>query len=107
MAAYIVALGGLVTGIPIIALCADYMFGLLNRCVAFFARLPLSSVRVARFPIWLTLLIGVVAALVGTFLAAAIGVDKTDGVDWIELILQIGLAAVGVAAISAVRSRSR
>ena len=56
MAAYIVALGGLVTGIPIIALCADHMFGLLNRCVAFFARLPLSSVRVARFPIWLTLL---------------------------------------------------
>ena len=54
--AYIVALGGLVTGIPIIALCADHMFGLLNRCVAFFARLPLSSVRVARFPIWLTLL---------------------------------------------------
>jgi uncharacterized membrane protein YeaQ/YmgE (transglycosylase-associated protein family) len=58
-------------------------------------------------PIWLTLLIGVVAAFVGTFLAAAIGVDKTDGVDWIELFLQIGLAAVGVAAISAVRSRSR
>jgi uncharacterized membrane protein YeaQ/YmgE (transglycosylase-associated protein family) len=51
-------------------------------------------------PIWLTLVIGVVAALIGTFLAAAVGVDDTPGIDWIELILQVGLAAVGVAIIA-------
>jgi len=46
---------------------------------------------------WLTLVIGVVAALVGTFIAAAFGVAKTPGVDWIELILQVALAAGGIA----------
>jgi len=48
-------------------------------------------------PIWLTLVIGVVAALLGTLLAGALDVAETDGVDWIELILQVALAAVGVA----------
>ena len=56
-------------------------------------------------PIWLTLLIGVVAALVGTLLAGAIGVDDTPGIDWIELALQVGLAALGVAAIAGARAR--
>ncbi|MFI1993505.1 GlsB/YeaQ/YmgE family stress response membrane protein [Actinoplanes sp. NPDC020271] len=58
-----------------------------------------------RIPIWLTILIGVVAALIGTFIAAAIGVDDTDGIDWIELILQIGLAALGVALAAGARAR--
>jgi uncharacterized membrane protein YeaQ/YmgE (transglycosylase-associated protein family) len=49
-----------------------------------------------RIPIWLTLLIGIVAALLGTLLAAALGVDDTAGIDWIELILQVAVAAVGV-----------
>ena len=48
-------------------------------------------------PLWLTLVIGVVAAFLGTLLAAAVGVDDTPGIDWIELILQVGLAAGGVA----------
>ncbi|GAA2889709.1 hypothetical protein Acy02nite_32320 [Actinoplanes cyaneus] len=56
-------------------------------------------------PIWLTLVIGVVAALIGTFIAAAIGVDDTPGIDWIELILQIGLAALGVAIAAGARAR--
>jgi uncharacterized membrane protein YeaQ/YmgE (transglycosylase-associated protein family) len=56
-------------------------------------------------PIWLTLVIGVVAALVGTLLAGAFGVDDTPGIDWIELILQVGLAAAGVAAVAGVRAR--
>ena len=47
-------------------------------------------------PLWLTLVIGVVAAFVGTLLAAALGVDDTPGIDWIELILQVAVAAVGV-----------
>jgi uncharacterized membrane protein YeaQ/YmgE (transglycosylase-associated protein family) len=47
-------------------------------------------------PIWLTIVIGIVAALVGTLIAAALGVANTAGIDWIELLLQIALAAVGV-----------
>jgi len=58
-------------------------------------------------PIWLTLVIGVVAAFLGTLLAAAIGVDDTPGIDWIELILQVALAAAGVALVAGVRGRRR
>lgn len=57
-------------------------------------------------PIWLTLVIGIVAALVGTALAAGIGVAETGGIDWIELFLQIALAAIGVVLISRYRGRS-
>ena len=56
-------------------------------------------------PIWLTLAIGVVAALLVTFVAAAVGVDDTRGIDWIELILQIGFAAVGVAIAAGIKQR--
>ncbi|BCY06853.1 GlsB/YeaQ/YmgE family stress response membrane protein [Actinoplanes sp. L3-i22] len=58
-------------------------------------------------PIWLTLLVGVVAGLAGTFIAAALGVDDTDGIDWIELALQVGLAAVGVALVAGAGRRRR
>jgi uncharacterized membrane protein YeaQ/YmgE (transglycosylase-associated protein family) len=56
-------------------------------------------------PIWLTLLIGVVAAILGTLLAGAFGVANTRGIDWIELALQVGLAAVGVALAGGVARR--
>lgn len=49
-----------------------------------------------RIPIWLTVLIGIVAALIGTFAANALGVSATRGIDWIELIIQLALAAGGV-----------
>ncbi|MEU7831214.1 MULTISPECIES: GlsB/YeaQ/YmgE family stress response membrane protein [unclassified Nonomuraea] len=49
-----------------------------------------------RIPIWLTIVIGVVAALVGTAFAAALGVADTRGIDWIELGIQVALAALGV-----------
>jgi uncharacterized membrane protein YeaQ/YmgE (transglycosylase-associated protein family) len=58
-------------------------------------------------PIWLTLLIGVVAAILGTLLAGAFGVADTPGIDWIELILQVALAAVGVAIVAGVWGRRR
>lgn len=47
-------------------------------------------------PIWLTILVGVIAACVGTLIAAALSVNDTKGIDWIELIIQIALAVVGV-----------
>ena len=60
-----------------------------------------------RIPIWLTLLIGVVAALVGTLVASAFGVAETRGVDWIELALQVAFAAGGVALVTGAAGRSR
>ncbi|MCS0604900.1 GlsB/YeaQ/YmgE family stress response membrane protein [Streptomyces sp. LP11] len=52
-----------------------------------------------------TIVIGIVAALIGSALAAALGVADTKGVDWIEWLIQIALAAVGVAALSRVKVR--
>jgi len=49
-------------------------------------------------PIWLTVLCGVVGALLGNFLASAIGVRHTGGVDWIRHVLQLVGALVVVAA---------
>ena len=47
-------------------------------------------------PIWLTIVIGIVAAIVGTLLARAIGLATGPGFHIGELIVQIVLAALGV-----------
>jgi uncharacterized membrane protein YeaQ/YmgE (transglycosylase-associated protein family) len=48
-------------------------------------------------PIWLTIVVGIVAAFVGTFLARAFGIPTaTSGIDWLELIVQVIVAAVFV-----------
>jgi uncharacterized membrane protein YeaQ/YmgE (transglycosylase-associated protein family) len=49
-----------------------------------------------RIPMWLTIVIGIIAALFGTFIARQFGWAETDGIDWLELIIQVGLAAFGV-----------
>ncbi|MFC7545885.1 GlsB/YeaQ/YmgE family stress response membrane protein [Plantactinospora sp. GCM10030261] len=51
-------------------------------------------------PIWLTIAIGIVAALLGSLFAYAVGVGDTEGFDWIEFIFQVAFAAVGVALMS-------
>ncbi|SMD19445.1 hypothetical protein [Lentzea albidocapillata] len=43
-----------------------------------------------------TILVGIVAALLGTAAATVLGVAETPGIDWIELALQVGLAGAGV-----------
>jgi len=53
--------------------------------------------------ILLTIGVGIVAAIIGTALAQQVGVATTDGVDWIELVFQIALAAIGVGAVAALR----
>jgi len=58
-------------------------------------------------PIWLTIVIGIVAAFVGTLIASALHVANTRGVDWIELLIQVILAAVGVAIVAGVAGRRR
>ncbi|MDX3784091.1 GlsB/YeaQ/YmgE family stress response membrane protein [Streptomyces europaeiscabiei] len=54
-----------------------------------------------------TILVGIAAAFVGTGIAAAFDVADSKGVDWIEWLIQIGLAALGVAALDRVRARRR
>lgn len=46
---------------------------------------------------------GIVAAFLGSAIAAGLGVADTDGVDWIEWLIQIALAAVGVTALARTR----
>ncbi|WP_328743879.1 GlsB/YeaQ/YmgE family stress response membrane protein [Streptomyces sp. NBC_00285] len=52
-----------------------------------------------------TIAIGIIAAFIGTGIAAGLDVANTKGVDWIEWLIQIALAAVGVAAVSKVKVR--
>ena len=56
-------------------------------------------------PIWLTILVGIVAALLGSVIAGALGFRETGGIDWLELLLQIALAAVGVALVAGIGGR--
>ncbi|HEY6592622.1 MAG TPA: GlsB/YeaQ/YmgE family stress response membrane protein [Asanoa sp.] len=58
-------------------------------------------------PIWLTMVIGVAAALLGSAIARAGGFVNTSGIDWRELLLQVVLAAVGVALVVGVAGRRR
>ncbi|RZB18992.1 GlsB/YeaQ/YmgE family stress response membrane protein [Streptomyces sp. F001] len=58
-----------------------------------------------RIGILWTILVGIAAALVGTAIAGALDVADTDGVDWVEWLIQIGLAALGVAALDRARVR--
>jgi len=86
-----------VTGI-ITALIVGLIIGALGRLVV-----PGKQ----NIPLWLTLVIGVVAALLGTVIARATGVADTKGVDWIELLFQVVLAAVGVFLVASMMGRNR
>ncbi len=48
-------------------------------------------------PVWLTIVVGIVAAFVGSFIANLLGVKETSGFDWIEFFIQVAVAAAGVA----------
>ncbi|MBB5787902.1 GlsB/YeaQ/YmgE family stress response membrane protein [Jiangella mangrovi] len=54
-------------------------------------------------PIWLTVAIGIVAALIGSAIVGPL--RDTDGIDWIEIIVQVALAAVGVLLATSMRSK--
>ncbi|WP_342435977.1 GlsB/YeaQ/YmgE family stress response membrane protein [Pseudofrankia saprophytica] len=43
-------------------------------------------------PLWATVVLGIIGALIGNVIASAIGVRHTGGIDWIRHILQIGVA---------------
>ncbi|MBB5776888.1 GlsB/YeaQ/YmgE family stress response membrane protein [Nonomuraea angiospora] len=54
----------------------------------------------------LTIVVGIVAALLGTLIAQVLGVETTPGIDWIELVMQVVLAIVGVGLVAGLRRGS-
>lgn len=49
-----------------------------------------------RISIIVTILIGIVAAFVGTWLASLVGLNETKGIDFWEVVIQVVLAALFV-----------
>lgn len=45
-------------------------------------------------PLWLTILCGIGGVLIGYYVAAALGVAATPGIDWIRWIISILVAAI-------------
>jgi uncharacterized membrane protein YeaQ/YmgE (transglycosylase-associated protein family) len=80
-----------VLGLIISAIVVGLIIGALGRLV-----LPGRQ----NISIWLTIAIGIVAALIGSLIANALGVGNTNGIDWIKLIIQVALAAGGVALVA-------
>ncbi|MFD9894947.1 GlsB/YeaQ/YmgE family stress response membrane protein [Amycolatopsis sp. NPDC058986] len=56
-------------------------------------------------PIWLTIVVGIIAAFVGTAIARGLGYADTKGIDWLEIITQVVLAAIGVSIAAGVYGR--
>jgi uncharacterized membrane protein YeaQ/YmgE (transglycosylase-associated protein family) len=57
-------------------------------------------------PVWLTIVVGIIAAFIGTALARALGIPTaTSGVDWMELLVQLIVAVVGVGLVSGMYGR--
>jgi uncharacterized membrane protein YeaQ/YmgE (transglycosylase-associated protein family) len=55
-----------------------------------------------------TVLVGIVSAFIGTAIARAIGIPTaTNGVDWLELLVQVVVAALGVALVASLMGRRR
>lgn len=58
-------------------------------------------------PLWATVCLGILGALIGNVIAGAIGVRHTGGIDWIRHILQIGVACALVALVGPFAARAR
>jgi uncharacterized membrane protein YeaQ/YmgE (transglycosylase-associated protein family) len=56
-------------------------------------------------PIWLTVGVGVGAALIGSAVVGSL--NNTDGWDWVELFVQVVLAVIGVMAAAALYGRGK
>ncbi|MDT9684033.1 GlsB/YeaQ/YmgE family stress response membrane protein [Streptomyces sp. TRM76323] len=56
-------------------------------------------------PLWLTVVLGIVGAVVGNALASAFGVRDTGGIDWIRHIFQVGVAALLISFVSPMWAR--
>lgn len=56
-------------------------------------------------PLWLTIVVGIVAAFIGGFLYTKFGGAPTPGIDWIKFLVQLVLAVVGVGVVSGVYAK--
>ena len=56
-------------------------------------------------PLWLTVVCGIGGVLIGYYLAAALGVEATRGIDWTRWIISIIVAAVLVMIAASVTGR--
>ncbi|HRC11608.1 MAG: GlsB/YeaQ/YmgE family stress response membrane protein [Actinomycetales bacterium] len=54
----------------------------------------------------ITAAIGIVAALIGWWVAGVLGVQSTSGIDWLRWIISIIIAAVGIVGYGAVTKKS-
>ena len=77
---------------------AGIIVGLLDRFVAPGNR--------DNIPLWLTVLCGIGGVLIGYYVAAALGVEATKGIDWIRWIISIIVAAILVMIAATVTGRS-
>jgi len=60
-----------------------------------------------KIPFWLTILAGIVGALVGNLLAGAFGVEATSGFDWWRHIFQVIAAIIAVTLAAAIYPKAR
>ncbi len=61
-----------------------------------------------RIGMLLTILVGIVSAFVGTAIARAVGIPTaTNGIDWMELLVQVVVAALGAALVASLMGRRR
>lgn len=58
-------------------------------------------------PLWATILAGIAGVLIGWYVAAALGVQETPGVDWIRWIISIVVAAILVMVTASLMGRNR
>ena len=56
-------------------------------------------------PLWLTVICGIGGVVIGYYLAGALGVDDTSGIDWIRWIISIIVAAVLVVIAATITGR--
>lgn len=53
-----------------------------------------------------TVIIGIIGAVVGYFLAALLGVESTGGIDWIRWIISIVVAIIGIGVYLGMKGRA-
>jgi uncharacterized membrane protein YeaQ/YmgE (transglycosylase-associated protein family) len=58
-------------------------------------------------PLWMTILCGIAGVIVGWYIAVALGVAATSGVDWVRWIISVIAAAIFVAVAATVTGRTK
>jgi uncharacterized membrane protein YeaQ/YmgE (transglycosylase-associated protein family) len=58
-------------------------------------------------PLWLTIVCGIAGVLIGYWIAGALGVAHTSGIDWIRWIISVAAAAVLVMIAATLTGRRR